>query len=123
MRNTQLLCDRLEEAGYEGQINESLKAYLRDLGYDSQLAEALYYYLDDLGYEGQLSDKLRRWDEDVLSLFTPLFLFSNGEEGAFYNLSVTTSVFEDVSATNPSEHLQPIARVNDLSGNNNHATI
>lgn len=123
MRNTNTLKERLEEAGYDSQLNEALYQYLYDLGYTQQLDDNLYNYLEDQGYEGQITEKLKQWDEDLFNLFTPVFLFSNGEQGAFYNFSETNTVFEDVGGNNPSEHTQPIARVNDLSGNNLHATI
>ena len=53
--------------------------------------------------------------------FTPASLFASGEEGAWYEPSDTTC-FTDTAGTTPAGVGDTVARINDLSGNGNHAT-
>lgn len=55
--------------------------------------------------------------------FTPSSLFSGGERGAWYDPSDLSSMFQDSAGTTPVTAVeQPVGRINDKSGNNNHAT-
>jgi hypothetical protein len=54
--------------------------------------------------------------------FTPASLFAGGELGAVYDISTRTSVFSDTGGTVQAVVLDPVARVNDLSGRGNHVT-
>ena len=53
--------------------------------------------------------------------FTPASLFASGEEGAWYEPGPTTC-FTDTAGTTPAGAGDTVARINDLSGNGNHAT-
>lgn len=53
--------------------------------------------------------------------FSPASLFSSGEEGAWYEPS-TTTCFTDTAGTTAAGVGDAVARINDLSGNGNHAT-
>lgn len=53
--------------------------------------------------------------------FTPASLFASGEEGAWYEPSPTTC-FTDTAGTIAATYGDAVARINDLSGNGNHAT-
>ena len=53
--------------------------------------------------------------------FSPASLFANGEQGAWYEPSPTTC-FTDTAGTTPAGVGDAVARINDLSGNGNHAT-
>lgn len=50
------------------------------------------------------------------------FLFSNGEKGALYDPSDLNTVWQDTTATVRGQINQPVARLNDKSGNNFHVT-
>jgi hypothetical protein len=52
--------------------------------------------------------------------FSPSTLFASGEEGAWYEPSPTTC-FTDTAGTIPATVGDAVARINDLSGNGNHA--
>jgi hypothetical protein len=55
--------------------------------------------------------------------FTPAALFASGEQGAWYDPSDITTLFQDVAGTSPVTAVgQSVARVNDKSGRGNHAT-
>lgn len=54
--------------------------------------------------------------------FNPASLFAGGVDGLFLDPSVTSSVWQDTSATTPAGNGDPIGRLSDLSGNGNHAT-
>ena len=55
--------------------------------------------------------------------FTPLSFFANGEQGAWYDPSDLTTVFQDAAGTTPvTAAEQPVGRINDKSGRGNHAT-
>ena len=53
--------------------------------------------------------------------FSPASLFASGEEGAWYEPSITTA-FTDTGGTVAATYGQPVAYLQDLSGNGNHAT-
>ncbi len=53
--------------------------------------------------------------------FSPASLFASGEEGAWYEPS-TTTCFTDTAGTTAATYGDAVARINDLSGNGNHAT-
>lgn len=58
-----------------------------------------------------------------MSSFTPKALFSNSEQGAWYDPSDLTSLFQDSAGTTPVTAAgQPVGLMRDKSGNNNHAT-
>ena len=55
--------------------------------------------------------------------FTPLALFRNSEQGAWYDPSDFSSMFQDSAGTTPVTAVgQPVGRINDKSGNGNHAS-
>ena len=56
----------------------------------------------------------------TLAVFSPAELFANGEVGSWFEILPSTC-FQDVAGTIPSAVGDPVARINDLSGNGNHA--
>jgi hypothetical protein len=54
--------------------------------------------------------------------FSPLDLFGSGEEGAWYDPSDLSTVWQDSAGTIPATAGDPVGRIDDKSGNNNHAT-
>ncbi len=55
--------------------------------------------------------------------FSPAALFSGGVQGAWYDPSDLSSMFQDSAGTVPVTATgQPVGRINDKSGNGNHAT-
>lgn len=55
--------------------------------------------------------------------YSPAVLFSQGEQGAWYDPSDLTTMFQDTAGTTPVTAAgQAVARINDKSGNGNHAT-
>jgi hypothetical protein len=54
--------------------------------------------------------------------FNPASLFANGEEGAWYDPSDLTTVWQDTAGTTPATAGDPVGRIDDKSGNGNHAT-
>ena len=55
--------------------------------------------------------------------FSPLSLFANGEQGAWYDPSDTTTLFQDSAGTTPvTASGQPVGLMLDKSGRGNHAT-
>lgn len=54
--------------------------------------------------------------------FNPASLFANGEEGAWYDPSDLTTVWQDAAGTTPATVGDPVGRIDDKSGNGNHAT-
>jgi surface protein len=58
----------------------------------------------------------------VTPAWSPLLLFLGGEQGAWYDPSDLSTLFQDASGTTPVTAIgQPVARMLDLSGNDNHA--
>ena len=54
--------------------------------------------------------------------FSPLFLFSGGAPGAWYDPSNFSTLFQDSAGTTPVTAVeQPVGRILDISGNGNHA--
>lgn len=55
--------------------------------------------------------------------FSPLSLFRNSEQGVWYDPSDFSTMFQDSAGTTPVTAVeQPVGRINDKSGNGNHAT-
>lgn len=55
--------------------------------------------------------------------FNPLSLFASGEQGAWYDPSDLSTMFQDTAGTTPVTATgQTVARINDKSGRGNHAT-
>jgi hypothetical protein len=54
--------------------------------------------------------------------FSPLDLFGSGEEGAWYDPSDLSTVWQDAAGTTPATAGDPVGRIDDKSGNGNHAT-
>ena len=55
--------------------------------------------------------------------FSPLDLFAGGKQGAWYDPSDKSTLFQDVAGTVPvTKDGDPVALMRDKSGNNNHAT-
>lgn len=52
--------------------------------------------------------------------WSPARLFRNGERGAWYDTSDASALWRDTAATLPAGIGQPVARLDDLSGNANH---
>lgn len=57
----------------------------------------------------------------VEALFSPVILFQDDEQGVIYDVSDLTSMFQDSAGTIPAVVDSPVGRINDLSGNGNHA--
>lgn len=56
------------------------------------------------------------------SVWSPLSLFSNGEQGALYDPSDFSTLYQDSAGTTPVTAVsQPVGKMLDISGNNNHA--
>ena len=59
----------------------------------------------------------------ALEAFTPLSLFSNGEDGIWFDPSDLSTLYQDSAMTIPvTSDGDPIGGIRDKSGNNNHAT-
>ena len=73
-----------------------------------------------------LRKRLRRLKERVAALepaFSPVQLFAAGEQGAWYDPSDLTTLFQDSAGTIPVTTAgQPVGRMLDKSGRGNHAT-
>jgi hypothetical protein len=54
--------------------------------------------------------------------FNPAQLFASGEQGAWYDPSDLSTVFQDAAGTVPGTVDQPVGRILDKSGRGNHAT-
>jgi hypothetical protein len=54
-------------------------------------------------------------------VFTPLSLFAGGEEGAWYDPSDLTSMFQESAGITPAAMTLPVGKANDKSGRANHA--
>lgn len=60
------------------------------------------------------------WERGVP--FTPLSLFANGEQGAWFDPSDLSSMFQDAGGTTPAVVGQPVGLMLDKSGRGNHAS-
>ena len=58
----------------------------------------------------------------VVAAFDPSSLFASSEEGAWYDPSDLSTVWADTSGTTPATVGGAVARIDDKSGNGNHAT-
>lgn len=57
------------------------------------------------------------------AVFTPASLFASGEQGAWYDPSDLSSMFQDSAGTTPVTAAgQPVGKINDKSGRGNHLT-
>lgn len=91
---------------------------LGDLGYTGSLNDRQFSFLRAQGYQNSLADMMGLWKS-----YSPLDLFSVGEQGAWYDPSDLTTMFQDTAGTTPVTDVgQAVARINDKSGNGNHAT-
>ena len=86
-----------------------------------------------IGYDFNGTIKLVRvWADDLTDEgvaeasaveFDPVSLFASGEEGAWYDPADLNTLFQDTAGTIPvTASGQTVARINDKSGNGNHAT-
>lgn len=57
-----------------------------------------------------------------VAAFSPADLFSGGTTGAWYDPSDLSSMFQDSAGTTPAAVDSPVGKINDKSGNGNHAT-
>ena len=58
-----------------------------------------------------------------IPVFDPSFLFENGEQGAWYDPSDLSTMFQDAAGTTPvTADGQPVGRILDKSGRGNHAS-
>lgn len=55
-------------------------------------------------------------------MWSPLSLFASSEQGAWYDPSDLSTMYEDSAGTTPAVVNQPVGRILDKSGNGNHAT-
>lgn len=121
-------------------INGLKKTYLEDVGI-SEGTIAWREYLDGQGYSGNsiVQDTKAflvaqgHWtgnmSESLYSLYeaggvwTPLELFALGEQGAWYDPSDLSTLFQDAAGTIPvTTDGDPVGYMGDKSGNGNHAT-
>ena len=59
----------------------------------------------------------------LFNVFSPARLFANGEQGAWYDPSDLSTLYQDSAATTPvASDGDPVGRMEDKSGNGNHAT-
>jgi hypothetical protein len=91
---------------------------LGDLGYTGSMNDRQFSFLRAQGYQNALADMMNKWKS-----YSPLDLFSVGEQGAWYDPSDITTLFQDTAGTTPVTATgQSVARINDKSGRGNHAT-
>lgn len=118
-----------------GQIDDLEKAWLiqegatgettMDLWYDyvsgfvsaGHINDMFYAWLGGLGYTGALSDRWLQYWNALAGGFSPLDLFSGGEEGFWLDPSDLSTMWQDSGATTPAVVGQPVGRINDKSGN------
>lgn len=75
------------------------------------------------GIEFDVNDLMVRLALLEAGLFSPLSLFAAGEQGAWYDPSDFSSMFQDSAGTTPVTALgQPVGKILDKSGRGNHAT-
>lgn len=55
-------------------------------------------------------------------VFSPLYLFSAGEQGVYFDPNNSATLFEDAAGTIPTALERPVGLMLDLSGRGNHAT-
>jgi hypothetical protein len=72
---------------------------------------------------GTAVDRVYLGSERVWPAFSPVELFANSEQGAWYNPGDLSSLFQDSAGTVPvTADGDPVGKMLDLSGNGNHAT-
>jgi len=114
-------------------VNDSIRKALEGYGGFS-INERVYNYLGSLGYEGTISDRLakytyenkRGWQaliEQFGNGFSSLNLFSEGQQGAWYDPSDMSTLFQDAAGTVPvTVSGDPVGLMQDKSGNAYHAS-
>ena len=135
----------LKEEGYEGggyntltlnalreatgtskdSVNTLWHLYLTGLGYSGTINDMQYKWLGDNGYTGSLNDRWKAALEDGFSFFgfDPLSLFEEGQQGAWYDPSDLSTLFQDSAGTTPvTADGDPVGLMLDKSGNDNHAS-
>lgn len=135
----------LKEEGYEGggyntltvnalrdatgttkdSVNTLWYLYLTGLGYSGTINDMQYKWLGDNGYTGALNDRWKAALEDGFAFFgfDPLSLFSEGQQGAWYDPSDLPTLFQDSAGTTPvTADGDPVGLMLDKSGNDNHAS-
>lgn len=115
-----------------GQINDELYKDLVESGYEGHINDMLYKWLGDNSYAGSTLPErmfsyggLAKIIRDVLAGefgFNPLQLFSQGEQGAWYDPSDLSTLFQDAAGTVPvTADGDPVGLMMDKSPNGNHA--
>lgn len=98
------------------------KEWLAAIGFNkATLVDSYYAYLRSQGYTGSIPDM--EWKALVAGTlyFSPLTLFAAGEQGAWYDPSDLSSLFQDSAGTTPVTAIgQPVGKMNDKSGRGNH---
>ena len=75
------------------------------------------------GYSNGFSNGFDVYDGSPIYTFSPADLFANGEQGAWYDPSDLTTMFQDRAGTTPvTADGQTVGKVLDKSGRGNHAT-
>src|SRR3712207_4298621 len=69
-----------------------------------------------------LSLGLNRQQRGTTAAFSPLSLFAGGTQGAWYDPSDLSSMFQNSNGTTAAAVDSPVGKINDKSGNGNHAT-
>lgn len=127
---------QLKALGYTGALPDMWMAWLKDNGAEGDsIPELERSWLGSLGFTGALPD---RWKSYLVSLgfdsvadgapswtlpasLDVMSLFANGEEGAWYDPSDMSTLFQDNTGTVPVTAVgQPVGYILDKSGRGNH---
>jgi hypothetical protein len=131
--------DALISLGYSGALPDMESSFYKENGAATEqdwlqgrtgtvaaLPGVKHMYLSSLGYSGTLNDMLTKslLNGDYYGqVWTPATLFASGEQGAWYDPSDFSTLFQDTAGTVPVTAVgQSVARINDKSGRGNHAT-